>query len=192
MRTVLAAVSAMAVTTGQASVLRGWLAIRKTATRQGKVLHVESGLPMSERNIVGIGGGGSSEEETRRLVAHAVGLTGKKQPKVSVVPTAVADDADLVLSVFGLLPEGARPSFVAFFPWPPEDLRRLALDQDVIFVSGGDPAGGLGGWDRVDWLERRDDLLVRGRSHRLVRPSARGHARRPRLSRRQRVPALRR
>ncbi len=63
---------------------------------------------MSERNIVGIGGGGSSEEETRRLVAHAVGLTGKKQPKVSVVPTAVADDADLVLSVFGLLPEGRQ------------------------------------------------------------------------------------
>src|SRR6266705_5065566 len=146
MRTVLAAVSAMAVTTGQASVLRGWLAIRKTATRQGKVLHVESGLPMSERNIVGIGGGGSSEEETRRLVAHAVGLTGKKHPKVSVVPTAVADDADLVLSVFGLLPEGARPSFVPFFPWPPEDLRRFALDQDVIFVSGGNTANMLAIW----------------------------------------------
>ena len=101
---------------------------------------------MSERNIVGIGGGGSSEEETRRLVAHAVGLTGKKQPKVSVVPTAVADDADLVLSVFGLLPEGARPSFVPFFPWPPEDLRRLALDQDVIFVSGGNTANMLAIW----------------------------------------------
>jgi len=101
---------------------------------------------MAERNIVGIGGGGSSEEETRRLVAHAVGLTGKKQPKVSVVPTAVADDADLVLSVFGLLPEGARPSFVPFFPWPPEDLRRLALDQDVIFVSGGNTANMLAIW----------------------------------------------
>jgi peptidase E len=101
---------------------------------------------MSERNIVAIGGGGSNEEETRRLVAHAVGLTGKQQPKVSVVPTAVADDADLVLSVFGLLPEGARPSFVPFFPWPPEDLRRLALDQDVIFVSGGNTANMLAIW----------------------------------------------
>src|SRR5436189_5908571 len=102
MRTVLAAVSAMAVTTGQASVLRGWLAIRKTATRQGKVLHVESGLPMAERNIVRIGGGGSSAEETRRLAAHAVGLTGNEQPKACGVPTAVADDADVGLSLLRL------------------------------------------------------------------------------------------
>src|SRR5947208_5294365 len=112
MRTVLAAVSAMAVTTGQASVLRGWLAIRKTATRQGKVLHVESGLPMAERNIVGIGGGGSSEEVTRRLVAHAVGLTGKERPQVCVGPTGVADGGDVVLCLFVLFPRGARPSFV--------------------------------------------------------------------------------
>src|SRR5947208_14865556 len=110
MRTVLAAVSAMAVTTGQASVLRGWLAIRKTATRQGKVLHVESGLPMSERNIVGIGGGGSSEEEAPPLVAHGVRLTGQEAHQDSVDPPAVADHAHLVPTGFRLLHDGARPA----------------------------------------------------------------------------------
>ena len=45
---------------------------------------------------------------------------------------------------------------------------------------------------RARRLERRDDLLVRGRRHRLVRPAARGDARRARLPAGQRLPALRR
>src|SRR5256885_17137069 len=91
MRTVLAAVSAMAVTTGQASVLRGWLAIRKTATRQGKVLHVESGLPMSERNIVGIGGGGGGEGGNRPVWGPAPGRSrGEKTQGCAVPPPRAA------------------------------------------------------------------------------------------------------
>jgi dipeptidase E len=74
---------------------------------------------MSERNIVGIGGGGSSEQETRRLFTHVVGLAGKPSPRVCFVPTAVGDDADSVLRVYGLLPNGAVPSYLPFFPWPP-------------------------------------------------------------------------
>src|SRR2546430_3639354 len=115
MRTVLAAVSAMAVTTGQASILRGWLAIRKTATRQGKVLHVESGLPMSERNIVGIGGGGGGGGEEQRLVAHPVGLAGEKKTQGFVVPPPAPDDAALLLPGFGRFPEGAPPPLLPLF-----------------------------------------------------------------------------
>jgi len=100
---------------------------------------------MAERNIIGLGGG-SAEAETRRLLAYAVGLARKPEPRVCVVPTAVRDDADLVLSVYGLLPENARPSFLPFFPWPPRDLRGFALDQDVIFVSGGNTANMLAIW----------------------------------------------
>jgi dipeptidase E len=101
---------------------------------------------MAERHIVGLGGGGSTVDETRRLVSYAVELAEKQRPKVCVVPTAVRDDPDLVLSVYGLLPENARPSFVPFFPWPPKNLRRFALDQDVIFVSGGNTANMLAIW----------------------------------------------
>ena len=55
-----------------------------------------------------------------------------------------------------------------------------------------DPARGVGGRRRPHRLERRDDLLVRGRRDGLVRPAARGDARRARLPARERVPALRR
>src|SRR5213080_1319030 len=101
---------------------------------------------MAERQIVGLGGGGRSENETRRLLAHVVGLAGKPSPNVCAVPTAVGDDADSVLRLYGLLPESARPSHVPFFPWPPSELRRFVLDHDVIFVGGGNTANALAIW----------------------------------------------
>ena len=101
---------------------------------------------MAERQIVGLGGGGRSEEETRRLLAHVVGLAGKPSPKVCAVPTAVGDDADSVLRLYGLLPENARTSYLPFFPWPPGELRQFALGHDVIFVGGGNTANALAIW----------------------------------------------
>src|ERR1700756_2660982 len=101
---------------------------------------------MAERNIVGLGGAGSTEAETRRLIAHVVGLAGKAAPKVCVVPTAAGDDDSSVLRLYGLLPEDARSSPLPFFPWPPEDLRGFTLEQDVIFVNGGNTANMLAIW----------------------------------------------
>jgi dipeptidase E len=101
---------------------------------------------MAERHIVGLGGGGSTEDETRRLLAYVVALARKPSPKVCVVPTAVGDDADAVLRLYGLLPEEARASYLPFFPWPPDALRGFALDQDVIFIGGGNTANALAIW----------------------------------------------
>jgi dipeptidase E len=101
---------------------------------------------MAERQIVALGGAASKEAETRRLLAHVVGLAGKRSPKVCVVATAAADDAESVLRLYGRLPAEARPSYLPFFPWPPDGLRRFALDQDVIFVGGGNTANALAIW----------------------------------------------
>jgi peptidase E len=102
---------------------------------------------MAERQIIGLGGsGGSDEAATRRLLAHAVGLSGAEAPKVAVVPTAVGDDADSVLRHYGLLPSNAVTSYIPFFPWPPADLRKLMLAQDAIFVCGGNTANMLAIW----------------------------------------------
>ena len=101
---------------------------------------------MPERHIVGLGGAGSTDEETRRLLAYVVGLADADAARVCVVPTAVGDDAEAVLRLYGLLPRGAIPSYVPFFPWPPAGLRELALGQDVIFVGGGNTANMLAIW----------------------------------------------
>jgi peptidase E len=110
---------------------------------------------MAERQIIGLGGAGRSEDETRRLLAHVVGLAGKPSPRVCVVPTAVGDEAAAVLRLYGLLPENAQASHLPFFPWPPSDLRRFALGQDVIFVGGGNTANALAIWR----VHRFDEIL---------------------------------
>ena len=153
--------------------------------------------------------GGISWEDEERIPLEDdwLGLT-RGAARVLVVPTAVADAAEPTLGIVSQLHHRAEVSFVQFFPWPPGDLRALALGQDAIYVSGGNTANALAIWrvhgfdailreawearHRARGLERRDDLLVRGRRDRLVRPAARRHARRARLPARERVPALRR
>jgi peptidase E len=90
------------------------------------------------------------------LIAHVVGLAGKAAPKVCFVPTAVGDDDSSVLRFYGLLPEEARSSYLPFFPWPPEDLRGFTLEQDVIFVNGGNTANMLAIWR----AHRFDQILL--------------------------------
>jgi dipeptidase E len=97
--------------------------------------------------IVAMGGLPSEDEVRRRLLEDYVfGLTGKERPRVLFVPTAVADAPDLTLWGYSALGDRAQVSHVSFFPWPPLDLRKVALEQDVIFVSGGNTANALAIW----------------------------------------------
>lgn len=92
-------------------------------------------------------GGLSSEDRERRLIEdYVLGLTGRERPRVLFVPTAVADDADLTLWAYSQLGDRAQVSHASFFPWPPSGLRELALEQDLIFVSGGNTANALAIW----------------------------------------------
>ena len=93
-------------------------------------------------------GGLPWEDEVRRrlLEDYVFGLTGKERPRVLFVPTAVADAPDLTLWGYSALGDRAQVSHVSFFPWPPPDLRKVALEQDVIFVSGGNTANALAIW----------------------------------------------
>src|SRR4051812_22702263 len=97
-----------------------------------------------ERTIVAMGGLPWQDAERRRLLEDYVfGLAGKERPRVLFVPTAAADDAEQTLWAYSQLGDRAQVSHVSFFPWPPDNLRQLALDQDVIFVSGGNTANAL-------------------------------------------------
>jgi peptidase E len=97
--------------------------------------------------IVAMGGLPWEDEVRRRLLEDYVfGLTGKERPRVLFVPTAVADAPDLTLWGYSALGDRAQVSHVSFFPWPPPELRKAALEQDVIFVSGGNTANALAIW----------------------------------------------
>jgi dipeptidase E len=97
--------------------------------------------------IVAMGGLPWEDEVRRRLLEDYVfGLTGKERPRVLFVPTAVADASDLTLWGYSALGDRAQVSHVSFFPWPPPDLRKVALEHDVVFVSGGNTANALAIW----------------------------------------------
>jgi dipeptidase E len=105
------------------------------------------------RTIVGMGGLSWEDEERRRLEDYVLGLTGSERPSVLFVPTAAGEDAELSLLVYSQLGDRAKVSHLPFFPWPPPDLRKLALEQDVIYISGGNTANALAIW-RVHGFDR--------------------------------------
>ena len=96
--------------------------------------------------IVAMGGISWDDAERIPLQDYWLGLTGAERPRVLVVPTAVADAAEPTLSIVSQLTRRAEVSFVSFFPWPPADVRELALRQDAIYVSGGNTANALAIW----------------------------------------------
>jgi dipeptidase E len=96
--------------------------------------------------IVGLGGHGETDEQTAALYRHVLGLTGTDRPRVLHVPTAVGDSSEAIERVELRLGDSTELSQLLFFPWPPADLRELALSQDAILVHGGNTANMLAIW----------------------------------------------
>jgi len=99
-----------------------------------------------KRTIVAMGGLTWDDAERRRLEDYLLGLAGREAPRVLVVPTAAADDAEGTLALHTQLGDRAQVSYLPFFPWPTPGWRQLVLDQDVIYVSGGNTANALAIW----------------------------------------------
>ena len=94
-----------------------------------------------------MGGLSWEDEERRRLEDYFLSFARRRErPKVLFVPTAAAEGAEQTLWAYQQLGDRAEVSHVPFFPWPPENLRELALGQDVIYVSGGNTANALAVW----------------------------------------------
>jgi dipeptidase E len=106
-----------------------------------------------QRTIIGIGGLSWDDAERRRLEDYFLGFARRDRPRVLFVPTAAADDAEATLLAVTQLGDRAQVSYLPFFPWPPPELRALALEQDVIYVSGGNTANALAIW-RVYGFDR--------------------------------------
>jgi dipeptidase E len=101
---------------------------------------------VSEPTIAALGGLSWDEEERRRLEDYVLGLAGRERPRVLVVPTAAADDVEMTLQIVTQFSDRTQVSYLPFFPWPPPDLRRLVLEQDLIYVTGGNTANALAIW----------------------------------------------
>jgi dipeptidase E len=94
---------------------------------------------MPEPQILAMGG-----LRDDRLLDHALGLA--RGSRILYVPTADREDTGSVVSWYDRLRERGTMTHLNFFPWPPGNLRELALEHDVILVSGGNTANALAIW----------------------------------------------
>ncbi len=105
------------------------------------------------RHIVAIGGAGLSEPLLRRFVRE---LTGKPRPRVLYVPTAGGDAAEGIVMFYEAFGnDDCCTSHLPLFHRRDEDLAPVILEQDVIYVGGGNTANMLAIW-RVHGV---DELL---------------------------------
>ncbi|MGZ4335608.1 MAG: Type 1 glutamine amidotransferase-like domain-containing protein [Gaiellaceae bacterium] len=94
---------------------------------------------MSRRTIIGIGGFADD--------AMAEYVLGFARGHRILVDTTASPQYDW-------LPDwNVEATRLSFYPWPPEDLRELALGHDVILVCGGNTANMLAVW-RVHGFDR--------------------------------------
>jgi dipeptidase E len=102
------------------------------------------------RQIIPIGGGGFYRDaENLELEKYVIRQAGGESPRVAFVPTASGEPDHYVSSFYSaFLKLGCRPSVLTFFKRTPE-LRSFLLNQDVIYVGGGNTKSLLAVWR--DW-----------------------------------------
>jgi peptidase E len=105
-----------------------------------------SGKPL--RQIVVMGGGGfSMEPRNLRLDRYIFNLARRPNPRVAFVGTASGDSRDYLRRFYlAMKRHRCRPSDVSLFRRDGRDPAKLLLEQDVIYVGGGNTANLLAIW----------------------------------------------
>jgi len=113
----------------------------------------------SKPQIVALGGGGFSEEPNNPLLDDfIIRLTGKKVPRICFVPTASGDAQGYIDNFYAHFPaERADSSHLSLFQRSDVgNFKDFLLNQDVIYVGGGNTVNMLSIWR----LHGIDNILI--------------------------------
>ena len=113
---------------------------------------------MSEPTIVAMGGGGFSMEPDNPLLDdHVLGLAragrGRERPRVCFLATASGDSDRYIATFYAAFARRSEATHLALFIRTVDDLEAFLLDQDVVYVGGGNTANMLAVW-RVHGVDR--------------------------------------
>jgi peptidase E len=97
-----------------------------------------------EQHIVALGG--SFPGGHPPIDEFVLGLTGRERPRVCFVGTATGDAADRLVGFYKAYAGRAEASHLELFGVPSPGMREHLLDQDLIWVGGGNTASMLGVW----------------------------------------------
>ena len=110
------------------------------------------------RTIVAMGGGGFSMEPDNPLLDDyllelARGAGGHRRPRVCFVPTASGDSEGYIAGFYTAFARRSEASHLPLFARVAVDLEAVLLDQDAVYVGGGNTANMLAIW-RAQGLDR--------------------------------------
>ena len=103
-------------------------------------------LPLKQ--IVAMGGGGwGMEADNPLLDIYIHNLSAKKEPKVCFLPTASGDSEEYIARFYrDFAPKPAKLSHLSLFKPHTADLKSFVLEQDIIYVGGGNTKSLIALW----------------------------------------------
>ncbi len=103
-----------------------------------------------KKQIIAIGGGGFGRNNSSiKIEKYILNLSKKQIPNICFLPTASGDDNSYIVRFYNIFTRlKCNPSHIEFFKRT-INLRKHILNQDIIFVGGGNTKSMLSVWN--DW-----------------------------------------
>src|ERR1700741_2500062 len=101
-----------------------------------------------KKQIIALGGGGfSTEPDNPLLDQYILAQTNKRKPRVCFLATASGDAPGYIMKFYtAFLKLNCIPTHLSLFELPTKDLEVFILEQDVIYVGGGNTRSLLALW----------------------------------------------
>lgn len=101
----------------------------------------------TERRILAIGGSSVMPTSTDwPLHQYLLDLSGRERPRICFIGTASGDNESYLANFYATFARHAEASHLTLFDRRVEDIGAHLLEQDVIFVGGGNTANMLAVW----------------------------------------------
>jgi dipeptidase E len=105
-------------------------------------------MPNVDRQIVAMGGGGfSMEPENTLLDQYILNLIATEKPRVCFIPTASGDSDAYITRFYAAFAKfPCIPKHLSLFNPPTIDLQSFVLEQDILYVGGGNTKNLIALW----------------------------------------------
>lgn len=118
------------------------------------------------KQIISIGGGGfTNPDQNFALERYLIKQTGKKQPKVCFLPQASAESQDYIVKFYESFSKlNAKPTWLSLFGRVENTWQEKLLEQDLIYVGGGNTKSMLALWR--EW--KLDEVLRKAYNNGII------------------------
>ncbi len=100
-----------------------------------------------KRHIIATSGGFGIEPENKKMDLYILSLCNSDNPRICFLPTASGDDKNYIERFYGFFnKENCKPSHLSLFRGNISNIENHLLEQDVIYVGGGNTRNMMAIW----------------------------------------------